>query len=478
MLTLLDPISPEAWDFGKAAHLLNRAGFGGALEDAEQLARLSPQRAVERFVNFEETAFPLPDWIGPDSDKRKQIGRMRMLPEDERKAIGREFRQEQREHMGGLRQWWINRMVKTPNPLEEKLTLFWHGHFATSIRKVKAAYAMYRQNETFRTHAAGNWRTLLLEASKEPAMLIYLDNARSRKDAPNENFGRELMELFTLGEGHYSERDIKEAARALTGWSMHRDRFAFRFRRPAHDAGRKTFMGRTGNFDGTDIIDIILKQKQASKFICRKLWEFFAYSEPEPEVVTGLAYLLRRRNYELKPVLKTMFKSKAFYSERAIRTQIKSPTQWLVGVLKCGDIDVPSARGLTRGLEQLGQILFAPPNVKGWDGGYAWITAASLVHRYNLAGMLLHGSGRGRGPMRWLTDAADDGLMLPGEHRSSRTIAMEHLVRRVYLGEIREKDRAALYEYMRGLPAPRALGATHVRDLVHFMMSTPAYQLG
>jgi uncharacterized protein (DUF1800 family) len=477
MLALLEPISREVWDFEKAAHLLNRAGFGGTLEDAEQLAHLSPQRAVDHFVNFQESEFLLPAWIGPGSDKRKQFGRMRMLPEDERKAMGRQFRQEQREHMQELRRWWIDRMVKTPNPLEEKLTLFWHGHFATSVRKVKAAYAMFRQNETFRKHAAGNWRTLLLEASKEPAMLIYLDNARSRQDAPNENFARELMELFTLGEGHYSEQDIKQAARALTGWSMYRDRFAFRFRRPAHDAGRKTFMGHTGKFDGTDIIEIILKQKQASKFICRRLWEFFAYSEPEPEVVTGLAYLLRRKNYEFRPVLKTMFRSKAFYSERAIRMQIKSPTQWLVGVLKCGNIDIPAAQRLTRGLEQLGQLLFAPPNVKGWDGGYAWVTAASLIQRYNLAGMLLHGSGRGRGPMGWRADPADDRLMLPRQHRESRTAAMEHLVRRVFLGEIREKDRTALSDYMKGLPAPRTWGATHVRDLVHFMMSTPAYQL-
>ena len=479
MLALLDPISREAWDFEKAAHLLNRAGFGGTLEDAEQLMRSSPQRAVDKLVDFQRIKQNVepPAWVGPDSDNRQEFRRMRMLPEEERKMMGREFRQEQRERMRKLRRWWIDRMVNSSRPLEEKLTLFWHGHFATSVQKVKATYAMYRQNETFRTYAAGNWKTLLLEASKEPAMLIYLDNARSRKDAPNENFARELMELFTLGEGHYTEQDVKEAARAMTGWSMNRERIAFQSRPFMHDRGRKKFMGRTGNYDGTDIIEIILKQKQASEFICRKLWEFFAYSDPEPEVVAGLAYLLRRKNYEFRPVLKTMFKSKAFYSGRALRMQIKSPVQWLVGVLMCGDIDTPASPQVTRGLEQLGQLLFAPPNVKGWDGGYAWITAANLVHRYNLAGTLLHGNGRGRGPMRWRANPADDEFMLPHEHRTSRAAALEHLVRRVFRGPLREKDRLAMHDYVRSLPAPKKWGGGQVRDLVHFMMSTPAYQL-
>ena len=176
-------------------------------------------------------------------------------------------------------------MRSSPRPLEEKLTLFWHGHFATSVEKVKSTYRLYLQNETLRKHASGSWEELIVSVSKDPAMLLYLDGAESRKQAPNENYARELMELFTLGEGHYSEEDIKEAARAFTGWTINRQTFSIRNVQANHDAGCKTFMGKTGTFDGHDIIRIIMEQPQSAEYICTNLWSFFAYPNPQPELV-------------------------------------------------------------------------------------------------------------------------------------------------------------------------------------------------
>ena len=401
------------------------------------------------------------------------------MDQAERKQKVREARREGRQNLNQMRRWWISRMVESPRPLEEKLTLFWHGHFATSNRKVKSTYCMYRQNQTFRTHAAGNWRTLLIAASKEPAMLIYLDNGKSRRQSPNENFARELMELFTLGEGHYTEADIREAARALTGWSLDRKRFVFRFRPGMHDGGIKTFMGKEGRLKGEDIIDAILSRKQASLYISRKLWEFFAYLDPEPEIVDGLAAVLRENNFEFRPVLRTMFKSSAFYSEKAVRTQVKSPVQWLVSTIKAGALDVPPPFLVSRGLAALGQDLFNPPNVKGWDGGLTWISASSLVQRYSFTGNLVHGRFN-RKRMReldFVQGGANAREILPESRRDTVRDAMEHLMWRVYQGQIRDEDAKALKEYAAGRDMPGTWTDRRVREVVQFMMSTPAYQV-
>ena len=477
---LLRPITRGKWDRYTAAHLLNRAGFGGTPEEIAKLAGMSPHRAVDALVdyhNVRETLTP-PSWIGPDSDLRPRFREMQMMQDADRRAKRQVAQRVMRQHLGQLRRWWIRQMVETQRPLQEKLTLFWHGHFATSFQKVKSTYSMYRQNQTFREHAVGNWRSLLLEASKEPAMLLYLDNAKSRKRAPNENFARELMELFTLGEGHYSEQDIKESARALTGWSLDRERFKFMFRPGIHDRGLKQFMGRSGNFKGDDIIDIILAQKQSALFISRKLWEYFVYPNPESETVEALAAVLRGNNFEFKPLLKTMFKSEAFYSEKAIRTQIKSPVHWLVSTLKVGALDVPAPRIVSHGLESLGQDLFNPPNVKGWDGGYTWITAASLVQRYRYAGNLLHGRFGGRRNARKMGQSpADADRILPGDKRSSVDEALDYLMWRVYQGHLRKSDIEALRAYAAESGHPDKWTDRGVRDVVQFMMSTPAYQV-
>ena len=222
MNRMLAPIKADRWNFTTAAHLLNRAGFGGTPRQTEELAALGPAKAVARFVDYgsvsDDTAAP--EWAKPDPDRAEKLRAARNASAEERQRLFREAQRTQREHLADLRGWWFQRMTEGPRPLQEKMTLFWHGHFATSIEKVRDVYLMWRQNETFRQLATGNWLELLIEVGQDPAMLIYLDQAQSRRGQPNENFAREVMELFALGEGHYTEKDITEAARALTGWSL------------------------------------------------------------------------------------------------------------------------------------------------------------------------------------------------------------------------------------------------------------------
>src|SRR3954468_9131840 len=271
---MLKPISSSDWNFEKAAHLLNRAGFGGAPAEIDRLVELGPEKAVDSLVYFERTPDNTtnPEWAKPDSERVNRFMEMRDAPPEKKKEIRQQEQRQEREHVQQLRYWGLQRMAFGPRPLQEKLTLFWHGHFATSVQKVKSAYFMWRQNEIFRRYGAGNWLGLMTAVSKDPAMLIWLDQAQSRKEHPNENFAREVMELFALGEGHYTEKDIAEAARALTGWSYERLSQKFVERPFTHDRGQKTIFGKTGEFDGEAFLEMVAQQPQAARFITAKIW--------------------------------------------------------------------------------------------------------------------------------------------------------------------------------------------------------------
>src|SRR5215472_3078099 len=221
---MLKPLASGKWDFTTAAHLLNRAGFGGTPTEIEKLAAFGREQAVSHLVDYEKIPDDTPDpsWAKPDPERAQKFLEARRSSEEERRRIQREYQQAERQHMIDLRSWWLQRMAKGPRPFQEKMVLFWHGHFATSVEKVRESYLMWRQNELFRRLATGNWLEMLVEVGQDPAMLIWLDQAQSRKEHPNENFAREVMELFALGEGHYTEKDISEGARALTGWSYDR----------------------------------------------------------------------------------------------------------------------------------------------------------------------------------------------------------------------------------------------------------------
>ena len=305
--------------------------------------------------------------------------------------------------------WWANRMLATNRPLEEKLTLFWHGHFATGENKTRDYRMMLRQNEMFRSHAAGNLHELLVGILKDPGMLVYLDNGENIKSHPNENFGRELLELFSMGVGNYSERDVREAARSFTGWTN--NVLEFKFDADQHDAGQKTFLGQTGPFNGEDIIDIILKQPVTAEFVSAKLYRFFVRDDVSPPVRAGLGRTFRDSGYQVKPLLKQIFLSRDFYSDAATATQIKSPVQLVVSTYKkLGLREVPTIPDFGRMTSGLGQALFDPPNVAGWAGGRTWITPSTLLQRGNLFREVLFPNVKGFRPPDRSLSATDQGV--------------------------------------------------------------------
>ena len=397
----------------------------------------------------------------------------------------------QRERLVELRAWWLQRMAAGTGPLREKMTLFWHGHFATSAVKVRDAYLMWRQNDLFRRLGTGNWLQLLIEAAKDPAMLIWLDQAQSRKEHPNENFAREVMELFTLGEGHYTERDVTEAARALTGWSYDRKTQSFVARPLWHDRGAKTIFGQTGNFDGEDFLGMLVAQPQAATFITGKLWSFFAGEPPGEELATALAATFRNAGNDFKPLLRTMFLSEEFYSPSIIRNQVKSPVQWLVGSVRVLERSLPQPLVCAALTRNLGQDLFAPPNVKGWDGGLSWITTNTLLARYNEAATLVQGNLAAaaggmfanrpkakRQPTRRLNQvrvsAVDVAKLLTEKERTDVEALIPALERRLLQARLTLEQDKVLREYLAG---QRQLDESAILNAIRLVMSTPEYQV-
>ncbi len=478
LMSALQPFSPAGrnpWDQTLAAHLLNRAGFGGLPGDIAQAVSWGMERTVDYLIDFEkiEESFPPPEM--PDNPKNPRD--FRQLSQEERQML----RRRNREAIEEIRGWWIRRMMRTKRPLQEKLTLFWHGHFATSANDVHNARHMLVQNEFLRKNCLGNFRDLLLGISRDPGMLKYLDNNSNRKQHPNENYARELMELFSMGIGNYTEDDVQEAARAFTGWTFRGDEFVFaKFQ---HDDGRKQFLGESGDFDGTDIIDVILRQPCTARFMAKKLFEFFVYENPEPPLLDELAARLRTHNYEFKPFLRTLFRSEVFYSPKAYRTQIKSPAQLVVGSVRLLGVSI-NERALAVAMRALGQDLLFPPNVKGWDGGEAWINTNTLLMRYNLARYLLTGSLPGeasmqRGPqqraMRLLRHAAPKnelGQIVGIDVSSQPEKLVEVLSARLLQAQLDDTARQWLVDQ-----AYRFGTSERATTIAHLIMSMPDYQL-
>jgi uncharacterized protein (DUF1800 family) len=368
-----------ALGFEGARHLLSRTTFAATPAATESYARLTREAAVERLLATsrpEATTAP-PVWT---SAPFESLRRFRNASAEERQVLQRQRREEGLE----LRAWWLDEMRRTPSPLTEKMVLFWHNHFVSSDQKVRSPQLMYRQNALLRRHALGNFGTLLHEIARDPAMVIYLDNASNRKGQPNENFAREVMELFTLGEGHYGEPDIKEAARAFTGWGIEPDRGEFVFRTPLHDEGYKNVLGRGGNLSGDDVLNILLAQPRTAEQIVEKLWREFVSSAPEPAEVKRIARVFRDSGYEIKAALRALFTSDAFYAPQYRAALIKSPVELIIGTLRQFDFTTGEMLPFAFSAAQLGQNLFAPPNVKGWPGAEAWINSTTLLARKQL----------------------------------------------------------------------------------------------
>jgi uncharacterized protein (DUF1800 family) len=334
----------------------------------------------------------------------------------------KQFQQEQIRDGLELRGWWLEEMLATPSPLTERMTLFWHNHFVSSQQKVKLAQLMYRQNVTLRAHALGHFGDLLHAIARDPAMVIYLDSAQNRKGAPNENFARELMELFTLGEGNYGEQDIKDAARAFTGWSLDRDSGRFVFRRFVHDYGSKTVLGRSGYFDGDDVLDILLAKAQTADFITRKLWREFVSADPDEAEVKKIASRFRDSRYDIKVALEALLVSDAFYAKANRGVLVKSPVDLVVGTLKQFDLKPGEPVPFAVAAAAMGQNLFSPPNVKGWPGGEAWINTSTLLARKAFLDRLFRaddaGGSAADAPARAMTPAPKQALAPGGVQES------------------------------------------------------------
>jgi len=490
---MLKPLPSDQWDFEKAAHLLNRAGFSGPPSEIERLVSLGHKQAVGQFVDYERVPDNLtkPEWTKPDPTRAERLAQARSASEEERRQLRREEQRVQRQRFVELQGWWLERMATTSRPLQEKMTLFWHSHFATSFRKVRDAFLMWLQNDLFRRHATGNWLELLVGVARDPAMLVWLDQAQSRKQHPNENFARELMELFTLGEGHYTEQDVTEAARAFTGWGYDRIRQEFVWRPARHDTGSKTVLGMRGDLDGNDVLAAIVAQPQAPRFITAKVWDFFAGSPPSPELNEALAGVFRDSGNAFQPLLRTMFLSEEFYAPDIVRHQVKSPVQWLVGSVRVLERRMPPPVVCSRLTANLGQELFAPPNVKGWDGGLAWITTNSLLARYNQAALLVYGgptlvrnmdkderSMMDRPVLRRLANSNArsvevDRILTPQE-RSDKTRLSAALQQRLLQSRLDPEQDKALREFFDGRGE---IDNSDILGAIRLVMCTPEFQL-
>lgn len=409
----INSLSSEEWTITHAAHLLERAGFGGTPEEIDKIFKMGVNEATDYLVyyekipdnlkDFDESGIHDPGLINfPPSRpattklarengealgvKVKKSGNRRMQP-----IVNKFFYwlRASRLETQRVAYWWSNRMLSSPRPLEEKMTLFWHNHFATSETKVRDYRKLLLQNKTFRKHATGNFRELLIATAKDPAMLYFLDAGQNVKGAPNENFAREIMELFTLGVGNYDEKDIREAARAFTGWNT--NDLTFIVNLDKHDSGKKTVLNKTGNFNGEDVIDILLEQDAASKFIVRKIYKEFVNEDVNEKIISEYAKILREENYEFKPLLKKIFMSKDFYSKKNIGSHIKSPVELVISSYKkLGANTTPGIPDFNYTTNAMGQRLFWPPTVAGWAGGRSWITPALLMERGNFARSFLY----------------------------------------------------------------------------------------
>ena len=380
--------SSQAAGMGEADawHLLARTGFAPSPAELSTYAKLSRHAAVEQLLSQTTQAASTP--VPTELSIYTPPPRFKDLSEAEKKQY-----QRQQMQLGlQLRDWWMQEMVATPSPLTEHMTLFWHNHFVSSLQKVKSPALMLAQNQLLRRDALGNFADMLHAVAKDPAMVIYLDNQQNRKAQPNENFAREVMELFTLGIGHFTEQDVREAARAYTGWSVDRNTGTFINRPFQHDTGVKTVLGQTGNFNGDDVLEILLQQPATATLISQKLWRDLISSQPDPVEINRLAAIFRSQHYEIRPLLRAILLSDAFWAPQNRGNLIKSPVELLVGSVRQLDIQQLNPRVLTIASRQLEQDLFAPPNVKGWPGGDSWINSTTLLNRKQFMDKLTRGT--------------------------------------------------------------------------------------
>jgi uncharacterized protein (DUF1800 family) len=472
----MKPYAPTNYSFDDAAHLLRRMGFGGTSAEIERLRQLGPTRAVDELMRFSSNDGTTDN--PHDLDARFKEALANGTPPGN--AVARTVPVAQA--------WWMHKLVHTTQPFKEKLTLFWHGHFVSGLDKVRNGFVLRAQNELFRSAGLGSFQALVLAVTKDPAMLRYLDNDENTKAHPNENFARELMELFTLGvHGGYTEKDVQESARAFTGWSYTKKRGdleaiknpAFVFSKNQHDTGSKTFLGQTGNFTGEDIVRIVSTHPSTAQFITAKLWRFFVSETLSDATAADLEALFTRTNGDLREVLRTVFTSAEFYAPANRMALIKSPVEYVVGALRSSQTKLQPAHtyALSGVLATMAQIPFYPPNVKGWDGGMDWIADTTVLNRLQFVGALAgaklptnYGAGNGRDNR----SNADKGAPAASTWAIGSTLEETlEVIGKTYLGAKPSGSLdAALRLYAKGRNTPEV-----AKGLAYLVMVSPQYHL-
>ncbi|MDQ6673085.1 MAG: DUF1800 domain-containing protein [Chloroflexota bacterium] len=360
--------TPALGESARISLLLRRAGFAAGTNELQRYQHLGWEATLQELLH--------PETVEEDLDGllNRLQGSLLDL-----------------QNLEDVQTWWLYRMVQTHHPLQEKLTLFWHGHFAVANYKVANPLLMHQHVQLLRANAMGSFDDLLMGISQDPAMLIWLDGGVNRRNAPNENYGRELLELYTLGIGNYDEDDVLSAARAFTGWNLRNNQFFFDENN--HDAGEKAFLGQQGPFDGGDILKIVASDSATAQRISQKLFTFFAYPNPEPEVLAPLVDTYTSSGHDIRSLVEAILGSDAFYSERSQFEHLKSPIEYVVGTVRVLGATIRE-RELVPVLRTLGQEILNPPNVAGWPGGSYWINPSTMLSRFNFAARLATARGQ------------------------------------------------------------------------------------
>jgi len=482
----LEPYCPQVhgpWHGQHAYHLLERAGFGGTPEDVRLLSEHGMEASVDFLLRAPSNSYlAAPDWASSWREERYTSYSSRT---EEEKRI---FRQTRSRHMQDVQRDWIQRMISGPQPFIEKLTLFFHSHFAVSADKIKDPLMFHEHLNLFREMGMGDFRELVKAVCRNPAMVIFLDSASNVKGRPNENFARELMELYTLGEGNgYSEQDVMEAARALTGWRVRQ--FQSEFELSRHDQGIKNVLGQKGNLKMNGVVDAIFHRPEAARFLAVKLFEFFVFQNPPEALCRELAQQFEDVNYQVREYLRILFSSEVFYSEQAYRSLVKSPVQLLAGTYrKLSFAPQPPLNSARVALKLMGQNLLWPPDVDGWKEGDVWVNTNALMMRYHWLHFLTTGevpaglkqAVKGETPDTYIDVAP---FRIPGKPQDaagSITLAALHLFGR----PLEDRATSRLRTYLtRGSNNARVLfdltkstSEQRFRGILYLMMSSPDYQ--
>lgn len=444
------PDEGNPWSLKWAGHLYRRAAFCPSWNELQRSLQQGYEPTIELLLNGGAGAREFDELV--DDSARGLSLNQRNAQSSEHQAI------------------WLYRMMHSPFPLRERMTLFWHNHFATSIAKVRQPDLMQKQNALLRQHCLGKFRPLLSELSRDPAMLIWLDSNSNVKGRANENYAREVMELFSLGVGNYTEKDIQEAARAFTGW--HTAGGEFIYNKNLHDDGVKTVLGRRGNWDGGDIVQIILEKPAAARHLARKLYkQFVNENDPPPDrLLEPLAEQLRQTDFDIGAIVGTILRSKHFFSDYAYRQRIKSPVEYVVGLVHSLEAQVPPT-SLTSSLDSMAQTLLAPPNVKGWDGGKAWLNSATILARHNTAWMIVGGESAP------FTEKCNPAALTQKYGLTESTQQISFLLDLFLQGDVSKSAAPKLVDFMKAGDPQNDQRTKRIREIAHTILVLPEYQL-